>query len=228
MRRDTAMEATVVAKYSALSEVLDERARRLWAAAESQAIVGLYLNPPEHAIVLSVDEKLPLPLRSGRAVRHTHDYKRHGVLDLFAALEIATGKVTHRLSKSHTAADFLSLMKKVARKYPNRELRVIFDNSSTHGTEAIRDWLTSNPRVTFHYTPTSASWLNQVEGFFGVLAKQSLSVTHFASKRALRDHLDDYFRAWNRNPTPFEWTKPAKAIISSRKWMLDRISTTVH
>ena len=201
-------------------------------------VVGLYLNPPEHAIVLSVDEKtsiqalersqLPLPLRSGRAVRHTHDYKRHGVLDLFAALEVATGKVTHRLSKSHTAADFLSFMKKVARKYPNRELHVILDNSSTHGTEAIRDWLTSNPRVTFHYTPTSASWLNQVEGFFGVLAKQSLSVTHFASKRALRDHLDDYFRAWNRNPTPFEWTKPAKAIISSRKRMLDRISTAVH
>ena len=165
-------------------------------------VVGLYLHPPEHAIVLSVDEKTsiqalertqpPLPLRSGRAVRHTHDYKRHGIVDLFAALEIATGKVTHRLSNSHTAADFLRFMKKVVRAYPGRQLHVILDNSSTHRTEAVRDWLAHHPQVQFHYTPTSASWLNQVEGFFGILAKQSLSLTHFASKRALRNHLIAY------------------------------------
>ncbi len=85
-----------------------------------------------------------------------------------------------------------------------------------------------NPRVHFHFTPTSASWLNQVEGFFGILAKQSLYITHFASKAALRKHLVAYLRAWNKNPTPFEWTKPAKAIIKSHKKMLDRISTAVH
>ena len=108
------------------------------------------------------------------------------------------------------------------------QLHVILDNSSTHNTEDVRAWLAAHPRVHFHYTPTSASWLNQIEGFFGILAKQSLSLTNFASKRALRDHLVAYLRAWNRNPTPFEWTKPARAIIRSHKRMLDRISTAVH
>lgn len=207
-------------------------------AAKVTDVVGLFLDPPEHAIVLSVDEKTsiqalertqrPLPLRAGRAVRHTHDYRRHGVLDLFAALEIATGKVTHAFSPTHTAADFLRFMKKVARAYPDRELHVVLDNSSTHNTDEIRAWLQAHPRIRFHYTPTSASWLNQIEGFFGILAKQSLSITDFASKRVLQDHLVAYLRAWNKHPTPFEWTKPAKAIIKSQKRMLDRISTAVH
>ena len=207
-------------------------------ASKVEDIIGLYMNPPEHAIVLSVDEKtsiqalertqLPLPLRSGRAVRHTHDYKRHGVIDLFAALEIATGKVTHDLRKKHTSADFLSFMKKVTRRHRKRQLHVVLDNSATHGTAEVREWLADNPRVHFHYTPTSASWINQVEGFFGILAKQSLSLTHFASKTALRKHLNAYLQAWNADPTPFEWTKPAKAIIKSHKRMLDRISTAVH
>jgi transposase len=207
-------------------------------AAKVTDVVGLYLHPPEHAIVLSVDEKTsiqalqrtqpPLPLRAGRAVRHTHDYRRHGVIDLFAALEIATGKVTHAFSDRHTAADFLRFMKKVARTYPDQELHVVLDNSSTHNTEEIRAWLGAHPRIHFHYTPTSASWLNQIEGFFGILAKQSLSVTDFASKRNLQDHLVAYLRAWNKNPTSFDWTKPARAIIKSHKRMLDRISTAVH
>ena len=161
-------------------------------AAKVTDVVGLYLHPPEHAIVLSVDEKTsiqalertqpPLPLRAGRAVRHTHDYRRHGIVDLFAALEVATGNVTHRFSASHTAADFLRFMKKVVRTYPGRQLHVILDNSSTHNTEDVRAWLAAHPRVHFHYTPTSASWLNQIEGFFGILAKQSLSLTNFASE----------------------------------------------
>lgn len=201
-------------------------------------VVGLYLNPPTHAVVLSVDEKtsiqalertqLPLPLRTGRAVRHTHDYKRHGVVDLFAALEVATGHVTHELRDSHTGSDFLGFMKKVARQYPGRELHVILDNSSTHSTPDVQAWLAANPSVQFHYTPTSASWLNQVEGFFGILGKQSLSATNFPSKRALRDHIAAYMRAWNRHPTAFEWTKPARAIIRSHRRMLDRISGAVH
>jgi transposase len=207
-------------------------------AAKVTDVVGLYLNPPEHAIVLSLDEKTsiqalertppPLPLRAGRAVRHTHDYRRHGVLDLYAALEIATGRVTHAFSPTHTAADFLRFMKKVARTYPTRELHVVLDNSSTHDTDEVCAWLAAHPRVHFHYTPTSASWLNQIEGFFGLLTKQSLSITDFPSKRALMDHLRAYFRAWNKNPTPFEWTKPARAIIKSHKRMLERISTAVH
>ena len=207
-------------------------------AKKVQDVVGLYLNPPTHAIVLSVDEKtsiqalertqVPLPLRTGRAVRHTHDYKRHGVVDLFAALEVATGRVTHDLRGSHTGADFLSFMKKVARQYPGRELHVILDNSSTHSTPDVQAWLVANPNVRFHYTPTSASWLNQVEGFFGILGKQSLSISNFPSKGALVAHIAAYMRAWNTNPTAFEWTKPAAAIIRSHRRMLDRISKAVH
>lgn len=201
-------------------------------------IVGLYLNPPEQAVVLSVDEKTsiqalertqrPLPLRSGRAVCHTHDYKRHGVIDLYAALDVATGNVTHRMSDTHTATDFLAFMNKLVRTYPRQELHVILDNSSSHRTPDVEKWLRQHLRVHFHYTPTSASWLNQVEGWFGILAKQSLFLTDFRSKRALRDHLRDYLRAWNRNPTPFVWTKPARAIIRSQRRALDRISKAVH
>jgi transposase len=207
-------------------------------AAKVKDVVGLYLNPPDHAVVLSVDEKtsiqalertqLPLPLRSGRASRHTHDYKRHGVIDLFAALEVATGKVTHRLSDTHTAVDFIAFLNRVVREYPTQELHVILDNSSTHGTPEVKAWLDEHPRVQFHYTPTSASWLNQVEGFFGIFGKQSLSKTDFHSKKALREHVTAYLRSWNKNPTPFAWTKPARAIINSHRRMLDRISTAVH
>jgi transposase len=201
-------------------------------------VVGLYLNPPENAIVLSVDEKtqvqalertqLPLPLRQGRAVRHTHDYKRHGVIDLYAALNVETGEVTHACTETHTAADFLSFMRIVIRRNPEGELHVILDNSSTHSTPAVKAWLEKNPRVHFHYTPTSASWLNLVEGFFGILAKQSLSLTDFPSKKALREHIEAYISGWNDHPTPFIWTKPAKAIIKSREKMLKRTSLAVH
>jgi transposase len=207
-------------------------------AAKVKDVVGLYLNPPEHAVVLSVDEKtsiqalertqLPLPLRSGRATRHTHDYKRHGVVDLYAALEVATGNVTHRVTQSHTATDFLAFMNTVVRRYPRRQLHVVLDNSSSHSTPDVTAWLAKHTRVHFHYTPTSASWLNQVEGFFGILGKQSLSNTDFYSKTALREHLRAYMRAWNRNPTTFAWTKPAAAITASHRRMLKRISTTVH
>jgi transposase len=206
--------------------------------AKVKDVVGLYLNPPEHAVVLSIDEKTsiqalertqpPLPLRVGRAVRHTHDYKRHGIVDLYAALEVATGKVVHRLTNTHTALDFLAFMNHVVRTYPGRELHVILDNSSSHRTAEVQAWLTAHPQVHFHYTPTSASWLNQVEGFFGILAKQSLSLADHASKKALREHLAAYMRSWNKSPTPFAWTKPAAAIIRSHRRMLERISTAVH
>jgi transposase len=201
-------------------------------------VVGLYLNPPENAVVLSIDEKtqvqalertqLPLPLRQGRATRHTHDYKRHGVLDLYAALNVETGEVAHACTDSHTGVDFLRFMKTVARLHPRRELHVILDNSSTHSTPEVQAWLARNTRIHFHYTPTSASWLNQVEGFFGILTKQSLSLTNFPSKKALRDHIEAYIAGWNENPTPFIWTKPAAAIIRSHAKMLARISHAVH
>jgi len=176
-------------------------------AAKVTDVVGLYLNPPQNAIVLSVDEKTqihalerthrPLPLREGRARRHTHDYKPHGVVDLYAALNVANGEVTHRCTDSHAAKGFLRFMKHVARRHPRQELHIVLDHSSTHGTAEVKEWLAKIPRVHFHYTPTSASWLNQVESFFGILGKQSLGVAHSPSKVALREHIDAYIGHWN-------------------------------
>jgi transposase len=114
------------------------------------------------------------------------------------------------------------------RRYSKQELHVVLDNSSTHATPDVKAWLAANPQVHFHYTPTSASWMNQVEGFFGILGKQSLGATDFPSKRALRDHIEAYMRSWNKSPTPFAWTKPAQAIIKSHRRVLKRISTALH
>jgi transposase len=201
-------------------------------------VVGLYLNPPDKAVVLSIDEKTQvqalertqpmLPLKPGQAARHTHDYKRNGVVDLYAALEVATGKVVHRLTDSHTGDDFLAFMKHVAKEFPEQELHVIVDNSSTHTTPAVMDWLRKNQRVTFHFTPTSASWMNQVEGFFSILTRRSLKQTSFANKLELKRHLRDFLEKWNREPTPFVWTKSAHAIVRDHRKMLARISRTEH
>jgi len=201
-------------------------------------VVGLYLNPPEKAVVLSLDEKTQvqalertqpmLPLKPGQAARHTHDYKRNGVVDLYAALEIATGKVVHRVTESHTGDDFLSFMKHTAKVFPDVELHVIVDNSSTHTTPAVMNWLAQNPRVKFHFTPTSASWMNQVEGLFSILTRRSLKNTSFASKSDLKRHLNAFLESWNREPTPFVWTKKPHTIIRDHRKMLARISRTEH
>jgi transposase len=201
-------------------------------------VVGLYLNPPDKAVILSVDEKTQvqalertqpmLPLKPGQVARHTHDYKRNGVVDLYAALEVATGNVVHRVTDSHTGADFLGFLKQVARAYPDVDLHVIIDNSSTHSTPDVTTWLAANPRVTFHFTPTSASWLNQVEGLFGILTRRSLRHTSFPTKAALRRHIADFLKDWNRHPTPFIWTKAARTIINHHRRMLARTSRTEH
>lgn len=201
-------------------------------------VVGLYLNPPQNSVVLSLDEKtqiqalertqMPLPMRAGRAATHTHDYKRHGVVDLYAALEVANGKVTHELTKSHTSKDFIHFMEKVVREHPEKQLHVILDNSSSHKSELVGEWMKKHPRVHFHFTPTSASWLNQVEGFFGILGKQSLSHASFTATKKLCEHISNYIAGWNKLPTPFLWTKPALAIIKTHKKMIDQISKTVH
>ncbi len=176
-------------------------------------------TPPDNAIVLSVDEKtsiqvlertqLPLPLRQERAARHTHDYKRHGVLDLYVALNVATGEVAHACCDSHKAADFLGFTKMVARQNPRRALPVVLDNSSTHGAPEVLAWLKKNPRIHFHYTPTSTSCLNQVESFFGILAKQSLRATEFLSKKQLRDHVPPTLPAGTGTPLPSSERSPA-------------------
>jgi transposase len=201
-------------------------------------IVGLYLNPPEKAVVLCLDEKTQvqalertqpmLPLTAGQVARHTHDYKRNGVVDLYAALEVATGRVTGECSDSHTGADFLAFLNTIARAYPKKELHVVLDNSSTHSTPDVMAWLAKHPRVTFHFTPTSASWLNQVESFFSILTRRSLRQTSFDSRTSLKRHIEAFLARWNDDPTPFIWTKSAHRIVRDHRKMAARISRAEH
>jgi transposase len=148
--------------------------------------------------------------------------------DLYAALEIATGRVVGDCRDSHTGQDFLSFLKRLERSFRKGELRVILDNSSTHKTPDVNAWLATYPRVVFHFTPTSASWLNQIEGFFPILTRRSLKRASFASKTSLRRHIEAFLRSWNQNPTPFVWTKSARRIVLDHRRMLARISRTEH
>jgi transposase len=187
-------------------------------------VVGLYLHPPERAIVLSVDEKTQiqaldrtqpmLPLRPGQVERHTHDYKRHGTLVLSAALEIATGQVTTRTSARHRAEEFLDFLNLLARTYPRRELHLILDNVSTHKTPEVARWLRRHKRFHLHFTPTSASWLNQVETWFGILTRQALRRGSFESLRALVAAIEAFTRQWNAGASPFTWVKTTDAILA--------------
>jgi len=186
-------------------------------------VVGLYLHPPANAVVLSVDEKTQiqalnrtqpiLPLRSGLPARQTHDYQHNGLTSLYAALEVASGSVIGECSERHTGADFLRFLKVLSRSYPRRDLHVILDNSSTHKTPAVQDWLTAHPRVHFHFTPTGASWLNMVEAWFSILTRKSVRRGSFDTVRALVKHIQAYIDHWNENPTPFIWTREPAYII---------------
>jgi transposase len=187
-------------------------------------VVGLYLDPPERAIVLSVDEKTQiqaldhtqpmLPLRPGQVERHTHDYKRNGTTSLFAALEVTTGKVTNEARDRHTGADFLGFLRLLARTYPTGQVHVILDNVSTHKTPDVQAWLVRHRRFHFHFTPTSASWLNQVETWFGILTRQALRRGSFESVRALVASIERFTREWNTGATPFIWVKGADEILA--------------
>src|SRR6266850_2038915 len=186
-------------------------------------VVGLYLNPPTNAVVLSLDEKTQiqalsrtqplLPLRPGLPARQTHDYRRHGLTSLYAALEIASGHVLGECSDRHTAADFLRFLQGLNRRYRGRELHVVLDNSSTHSTPEVRAWLDAHPKIRFHFTPTGASWLNMIEAWFGILTRKSVRRGSFPSVRALVRHIEHYIAHWNENPTPFVWTKQPADII---------------
>jgi transposase len=192
--------------------------------AKVRDVVGLYLDPPERAIVLSVDEKTQiqaldrtqpmLPLRSGSVERRTHDYVRNGTTSLFAALEVATGRVTQQARARHTGDDFLAFLRRLDRIYPDQDLHVILDNVSTHKTPAVRAWLARHPRITFHFTPTSASWLNQVETWFSVLTRQAIRRGSFGSVKELVAMIDTFTTNWNAGSSPFVWTKTADEILA--------------
>jgi transposase len=189
-------------------------------------IVGLYLSPPERALVLCVDEKSQiqaldrtqpmLPLRPGQAERRTHDYKRHGTTSLFAALDVKTGNVIGTCMPRHRAQEFRRFLNEVERNIPTGlDIHVVMDNASSHKTKLIRDWFAKRPCWHVHYTPTSASWINQVERFFGLLTDDQIRRSAHRSTAQLEAAIKAYLDAHNANPKPFRWTKSADDILAA-------------
>jgi transposase/AraC-like DNA-binding protein len=202
-------------------------------------IVGLYLDPPEKALVLCVDEKSQiqaldrtqplLPLRPGQPERQTHDYVRHGTTSLFAALDVATGDVIGECHRRHRAIEFKKFLNTIDEQVPaHLDVHLIMDNYATHKTPAIRRWLAKRPRFHVHFTPTSASWINLVERWFATLtAKQLRRGTH-RSTLQLEAAIQNYIEISNEDPKPFVWTKTADQILESIKRFCQRTSGTGH
>jgi transposase len=193
-------------------------------------IVGLYVHPPDNAVVLCVDEKSGiqaldrtqpgLPLRAKRPRTWTNEYVRNGTQALLAALDIATGRVIGHVKDQRTSANFLRFMNDVVAAYPTRELHIILDNLNIHTNAAAQRWLRRHPAVHFHHTPTHASWANMIECFFSILGKQGLSQRVDRSKKTLRGFLLDYLATYNETSGPFTWTKgpeQLKSIIEATK-----------
>jgi transposase len=191
--------------------------------AKLRDVVGLYLNPPDKAVVLCVDEKSQvqaldrtapiLPLRPGIPEKQTHDYVRHGTTTLFAALEVATGRVTDACYPRHRHDEFLAFLKQVAKAYPRVTLHIVCDNYATHKHPAVTKWLARNPRITLHFTPTSGSWLNMVEIFFGIITRQAIRRGTFTSVKNLTAAIGAFIDGWNDRCQPFVWTKTADQLL---------------
>jgi transposase len=201
-------------------------------------IVGLYLQPPERALVLCVDEKSQiqaldrsqplLPMRPGQVERRTHDYVRHGTTSLFAALDVATGKVIGECHRRHRAVEFRAFLDTLEANVPaSLDVHLVLDNYATHKTPAIQRWLLKRPRFHVHFTPTSASWLNLVETFFSILTRKQLQRGVHRSTRELETTIRDYLRTYNTDPRPFVWTKTADQILESLARYCRRISDSV-
>ena len=191
--------------------------------AKIRDVVGLYLNPPQNAVVVCVDEKSQcqalertqpiLPMRQGIPERQTHDYARHGVTSLFAALNTATGQVTDACYPRHRHQEFLRFLKKVAAAYPGTELHVVCDNYATHKHPQVKAWLEKNPRISLHFTPTGCSWLNLVECFFSIITRQAIRRGSFTSVNDLVFAIGAFIDHWNSHPVPFSWSKDADEIL---------------
>lgn len=189
-------------------------------------VVGLYLNPPDRALVLCVDEKSQiqalnrtqpgLPLSFGKPSTRTHDYKRHGTTSLFAALDVATGKVISQLKRRHRSAEFLQFLNAIEAAVPaDQDVHLIMDNYGTHKTDKVRAWFAARPRYHVHFTPTSASWLNLVERFFSTLSEKWIKRGAHTSVTDLEASIRDYLERHNADPKPFVWRKGADEIIAS-------------
>jgi transposase len=202
-------------------------------------VVGLYLNPPERAAVLCVDEKSQiqaldrtapiLPMLPGTPERATHDYKRAGTSSLYAALDITTGQVIGALHSRHRAIEFKKFLQTIDRQVPaGLDVHLVLDNSSTHKTPAIRNWLAAHPRFVLHFTPTSSSWLNLVERWFAELTTKKLRRGAHRSVRALNADIRAWIDTWNDEPRPFVWTKTADEILDSIARYCTRINESRH
>jgi transposase len=202
-------------------------------------IVGLYLNPPDAAVVLSVDEKAQVqalarsqpafPMMPGMPERRTHDYVRHGTTNLFAALNIADGTVISSLHRRHRATEFRRFLNKIDHEVPDDlGVHLICDNYATHKHPTIKTWLREHPRFVVHYTPTYASWINQVERFFAYVTTELLQRSDHHSVQALERDIRDWITAWNANPRPFIWTKTAEEILQSLARLLQRTTGPGH
>ena len=197
--------------------------------AKLKDVVGLYVDPPDHAVVLSIDEKSQiqaldrtqpgLPMKKGRAGTMTHDYKRHGTTTLFAALDILQGKVIGRCMKRHRHQEFIRFLNTIEARVPRRKaIHAIVDNYATHKHPTVRQWLARHPRWTFHFTPTAASWLNAVEGFFAKLSRRRLKRGVFRSLAELQAAILRFIDKTNHDPKPFVWTaKPSKIIAAVKR-----------
>jgi transposase len=196
--------------------------------AKIRDVVGLYLAPPDKAVVVCVDEKSQvqaldrtaplLPMRFGAAERRTHDYVRHGTTTLFAALEVATGRITaDACYDRHRHDEFLAFLKQVAKAHPRVPLHVVVDNYATHNHPKVKGWLAKHPRITLHFTPTSASWLNMVEIFFGIITRQAIRRGTFTSVPDLIGAIRAFIDAYNQRCAPFAWTKTADQILTTTR-----------
>ena len=202
-------------------------------------VVGLYIDPPDRAIVLSVDEKSQvqalnrsapvLPMMPGMPERATHDYVRHGVTSLFAALDVATGKVISSLHRRHRSTEFRKFLNKIDKQVPaDLEVHLIADNYATHKTEIIQNWLAAHPRFHMHFVPTSSSWLNQVERWFAELTTKLLQRGVHTNVQTLEADIRNWIKTWNDNPHPFVWTKTADEILDALSRYCQRIPGAGH
>ena len=193
--------------------------------AKIRDVVGLYLDPPTNAVVVSVDEKSQvqaldrtapiLPLRPGLAERQTHDYIRNGTTTLFAALEVATGRISaDACFERHSNVEFLAFLKQVAKAHPRVKLHIVVDNYGTHSHDNVKQWLARHPRITLHFTPTSCSWMNMVEIFFGIITRQAIRRGTFTSVPDLIAAIRIFIDGYNERCRPFTWTKTAEQILA--------------
>lgn len=202
-------------------------------------IVGLYLNPPEKALILCVDEKSQcqalersqptLPLGFGYAEGYTHDYVRHGTLTLFAALDVATGGVIAQSKKRHRHQEVLQFLRHIDANVPSQlDVHIIMDNYTTHKHAKVRSWLAKRPRYHIHFTPTYSSWLNQVETWFGIITRKTIRRGSFRSTKQLAEKIDQFVKTYNRDSKPFTWTATAESIFEKLERLCKTISVTEH